>query len=293
MEKKQTNMSERDRISPFFLNGKRAMVSLGPFAEYQHCPFRCAFCYVQDDFRPYAKLDIDEIVSFLLNNRNKYDIIYVSGDTDSFAPPRSALGIELLYRIINNIQCDITFTTRSIFTESEYERLAEIINIQKESGYMFVSGSSITRYSGNTAYLEPSPIPSPDKRILHIKRMKEIGAVTMLGLRPFLPIVDVNDYLVILNKLISYLDIALGEGFFFIPNGNIQRRVFPEGIPQKVKENIIHNIKMDFDDNNSLWDVWKSDEYEQIVADFCRKNNIIFAMHSEEALNEYREKCLN
>ncbi len=268
------------------------MVSLGPFTNYQHCPYRCAFCYVQDDFRSYAKLDIDQIVSFLVDNRSRYNIIYVSGDTDSFAPPRTALGIKLLYKIVCSVQCDITFTTRNVFSDDEYEQLAEIIRIHKKSGFMFIAGSSITRYSNETSYLEPKPIPSPDQRIAHIRKMKELGAITMLGLRPFLPVVDVNDYLTILDKVTPYLDIALGESFYFIPNGNIQHRVFPSGIPKSVEKNITHNQTMDFDDNNSLWDVWNSDEYERIVAEHCRKKNIIFAMHSEEALNEYKTKCL-
>lgn len=269
------------------------MVSLGPFNDYQHCPYRCAFCYVQDDFRSYAKLDIEQIVAFLISNRKKYNIIYVSGDTDSFAPPRSTLGIELLSRIVSAVQCDITFTTRSTFTEDEYKKLAEIISIQKESGYMFIAGSSITRYSENTSYLEPAPIPSPDERIIHVKKMKRLGAITMLGLRPFLPVVDVNDYITILDKVAPDLDIALGECFYFIPDGKIQQRVFPDGIPESIKNNVTHNQEMTFDDNNSLWDVWNSDEYEKTVSEYCHKKNIIFAMHSEEALNEYKNKWVN
>ena len=53
------------------------MVSLGPLSQKRHCPYHCAFCYVQDDFSSYVKLDIDEIVEFLIKNRDKYNIIYV------------------------------------------------------------------------------------------------------------------------------------------------------------------------------------------------------------------------
>ena len=57
-----------------------------------------------------------------------------------------------------------------------------------------------------------------------------MGAITMLGLRPFLPVVNMHDYTTILDKIYPDLDIALGECFYFIRNGSIQERVFPKGI---------------------------------------------------------------
>ena len=76
----------------------------------------------------------------------------------------------MLNDIVKAVKCDITFTTRSIFSEDEYEQLSDIIKEHKKSGYKFIAGSSITRYSEDTAYLEPTPIPSPDDRIQHIKK---------------------------------------------------------------------------------------------------------------------------
>lgn len=281
----------RSYIDPFYLDGNRAMVSLGPFTDKMHCPYRCAFCYVQDDFRSYARLDTDEIIKFLVKNRERYNIIYISGDTDSFAPPRTQNGINLLKSIVKSVNCDVTFTTRSVFSDEEYAQLASIIKEQKKTKYKFIAGSSITRYSENTKYLEPYPIPSPDDRIRHIIRMKELGAITMLGLRPFLPVVDVQDYISIINKLHPYLDIVLGECFYFIREGKIQHRVFKNGISEDIEKEIIHNQTMDFDDNDSLWEIWNSKKYEDIVSEYCRKFGIIFSMHSKQALEEYDKLC--
>ena len=122
--------------------------------------------------------------------------------------------------------------------------------------------------------------------------MKRAGAITMLGLRPFLPVVNVQDYITILDKVYPDLDIALGECFYFIRNGNIQHRVFPKGISDDVEKNITRNQRMEFDDNESLWDIWNSEEYENHVAEHCKKLGIIFAMHSREALEEYDRLCL-
>lgn len=283
----------RNRITPFFVDGNRAMVSLGPFTDKMHCPYRCAFCYVQDDFRSYAKLEIDEIVKFLIDNRKDYSIIYVSGDTDSFAPPRTKNGLDLLESIVNAVSCDITFTTRSVFSNEEYNRIEKIIMEHKKTGYKFIAGSSITRYSKNTKYIEPEPIPSPDDRIEHIKKMKKLGAITMLGLRPFLPIVDKQDYITIIDKLYPYIDIVLGECFYFIRNGKIQKRVFPNGISKSIEEEITHNQTMKFDDNGSLWEIWNSKQYEDFVSSHCKKRGIIFSMHSKQALEEYDKLCRN
>ncbi len=113
----------------------------------------------------------------------------------------------------------------------------------------------------------------------------------MLGLRPFLPVVDMQDYAIILDKVYPALDIALGECFYFMRNGNIQNRVFPSGIAPDIEININRNQAMEFDDNKSLWDIWNSTEYEKFVADHCKKLGIIFAMHSQKALEEYDKRC--
>lgn len=281
---------KRTLLNPFYLNGTRAMVSLGPLTEKKYCPYSCAFCYVQDDFGSYVKLAIEEIINFLIANKDKYNIVYISGDTDSFAPPRRDDGIRLLDMISQNIQCDLLFTTRSVFPDSTLNKLSEIADRQRKANKLLIAGTSITRYSKELSYLEPAPIPTPDERIQHIKNMKDLGAVTMLGLRPFLPMVNVQDYLTILDKIHPSLDIALGECFYFIRNGNIQKRVFPHGISQGIELEIQKGQKMYFDDNQSNWDIWNSKNYEAEVAEHCKKLGIIFAMHSTEALEEYKKK---
>ena len=70
MSKKNRNQS-----TPFYIDGNRAMVSLGPLANDVYCCYRCAFCYVQDEFMSYANLDVSEIIDFLVKNRNNYNII--------------------------------------------------------------------------------------------------------------------------------------------------------------------------------------------------------------------------
>lgn len=292
-ERNSISMSKIKRSinDPFHLNGQRAMVSLGPLNDNAHCPYRCAFCYVQDEFVSYANLDVNEIILFLKSNREKYDIVYVSGDTDSFAPPRTDRGLDLLYKIVMEIDCDLLFTTRTTFTEENYNTLKLIIDEQKRTKNMLYACVSITRFSESVAYLEPCPIPTPTERINVLRRLKELGATTVLATRPFLPVVDVQDYLQIIDMARDFTDIVLGECFYFIRGGTVQQRVFPKGIPPELEVNIVRNQKMSFDDNSASWDIWDSSEYQEAVQRKCKELGIMFAMHSDDGFREYLQIC--
>ena len=272
----------------FYLRkGDRAMVSLGPLNSIKHCPYSCAFCYVQDDFQSYASLPEDQIVDFLSSNKGLYNIIYISGDTDSFAPPRTNQGLNLLERISNEFNCDLLFTTRTVFNSEQTGIIKSVAHKQKEKNKKLFACVSITRYSECVAYIEPPPIPSPDSRIKMLKSLHEAGTITVLALRPFLPIVPVQDYLTILEKSKDFVDIALGEHFYFIDNGNIFKRVFPNGLSDEIKKDITKGNRMSFDINDSNWDIWYSAEYEKIVRSKCDEYGIIFSMHSSEAINNF------
>jgi DNA repair photolyase len=291
-EKKSINMSkiQRNKINPFYLDNGRAMVSLGPLNTKRHCSFSCAFCYVQDEFVSYANLSVDEIINFLKSNRQNYKIIYVSGDTDSFAPPRTDKALDLLYIIATEIQCDLLFTTRTTFSEAHYHKLKQIVNEQKKANKMLYACVSITRLSADSAYLEPYPIPSPQERMIVLKRMKEIGATTVLAMRPFLPVIDIDDYLTIIDETKQFVDIVLGEDFYFIRGGNLAKRVFPNGILNKYEKDIIQNQRMPFDDNDANWNIWKANEYQQTIQNKCNELGVVFSMHSENAIVEFQAR---
>lgn len=275
----------------YFLNGTRAMISLGPLTPTRHCPYSCAFCYVQDGFKKYSNLHEDEILKFLHENSDNYNIIYVSGDTDSFAKPRTERAIALLERMSEELNVDLLFTTRTVFDSEDIKRIKTIVDRQSSKKKRLYACISISRYSDDVAYIEPAPIPSPIDRIHTLIDLKKIGAVTVVALRPFLPVVDVSDYLLILKKLNGYVDIALGETFYFSRVGKICKRVFPGGIPLEYEKDILDNQPMPFNDNNIPWSVWNSENYEKIVQTYCLDKGIIFSMHSAEALDLYSKQA--
>lgn len=271
----------------FYIDNRRAMVSLGPVSNKKTCPYSCAFCYVQDGFCSYEQKDIDDIISFLVRYRENYDIIYVSGDTDSFATPRKEQGILLLQQIAQNINCDLLFTTRTTFNDYELSKLGTIVEILRRKGKRLYACISITRYSEELSYLEPKPIPSPKERIEMLNKLHCIGAVTVLAMRPFLPVVPINDYLKVLELVRGFIDIVLGEIFYFTLEGNIQHRVFPEGVPPEIESELLRNQRMDFDKNMEEWQVWPATSIEKIVRNYCENNNIIFSMRSQDAIEKY------
>jgi DNA repair photolyase len=278
-----------DKKRPFYLDKGRAMISLGPLNEKRYCAFKCAFCYVQDGFNSYAKLNIDEIILFLKNNQKKYKIIYVSGDTDSFAAPRTDKALELLYNIAIEINCDLLFTTRTTFSEEHYQLLKIIVDKQKQKNKILYACVSITRLSDDYVYLEPKPIPTPKERIGVLEKLKQIGAVTILAIRPFLPVVAINDYLNIIDDVKDNVDIVLGESFYFIHGGAVEKRVFPNGIAEEWKKDILKNQIMSFDKKkNPIWNIWQATKVKNIVQLKCDKLGLIFSMHSDDAIKEFR-----
>lgn len=273
----------------FYVNKQRAMVSLGPLSSSRTCPYNCAFCYVQDGFIPYEKKTIEEIIVFLIEQRENYSIIYVSGDTDSFAKPRNKEGVQLLKRIAKEIDCDLLFTTRTIFSNNELLEIESVVKQLEHKNRKLYACISITRYSDEVGYLEPSPIPTPQERIETLKKIKQIGAVAVLAMRPFIPVVPQSDYFKILDEVKDHVDIVLGEVFYFVAGSKVEKRVFPDGIPKVVKRNLKGNQHMDFNDNDKDWLVWSSKTLENAIENYCDRNGIIFSMRSNAAIDKFEK----
>ena len=102
----------------------RAMVSLGPLNPRRYCTYRCPFCYVNGEFDRYANLGPEGVLVWLEDRRDQFNIVYVSGDTDSFAPPRTDEGLALLSQL-TSLDVDILFTTRYAFQAKPSRRACE------------------------------------------------------------------------------------------------------------------------------------------------------------------------
>lgn len=272
----------RSLENAFYIGNNRAMISLGPLTDKKYCPYSCTFCYVKSGFMKYMQLEIDDIIKFLKENKEKYDIVYISGDTDSFAPPRTEKAIELLKEISKNIDVDITFTTRTTFSEENLKKLKNINDYMKNKNHKLIASISISRlYSAN--YIEPNPIPSPEERIETLKKLKENGLYTILATRPFLPIITSEEYIEIIKRAKNYVDTVLGETWY----------ADEKLINDVCKDFDIKTIDfvektMDFDNNNKVWRCYEAKETVEKVIQFCKENKIPFYMRSYPAIEYIR-----
>jgi len=275
---------QRKSGNPFDIRERRAMVSLGPLSHNKYCSYGCPFCYVNVGFLSYATKSIEETVNWLEENKDKFDIIYVSGDTDSFAPPRMGKGIELL-EALSNFNVDILFTTKAIFKEEHLSRLEMIAKKLREKQKILFGCVSVAQL--NHTYLEPKPIAIPQHRIKQLKSFKSIGLLSIHAMRPFLPIVPIEEYLTLIDLVKDNADIILGEVWYADKTGILEKATFNGHMPDNLKYT---EREMDFDENNAIWKVYESEEVVKAVEEKCLKLNIPFFMRSSSAIEWARNK---
>jgi hypothetical protein len=193
----------------------RAMVSLGPLSKRRYCTYRCPFCYVNGDFDRYANRSPGEICDWLSARRAEFNIVYVSGDTDSFARPRTGAGLRLLEEL-TDLDVDILFTTRYAFEPEEMESLARIAKVQRLRSRLFVgciSALGVDRFD-----LEPRPVPSAEMRLASLEEFAKIDVVPVLALRPLMPTMSAQDVLNLLNAAPASLRHVVSGWLYLNPN---------------------------------------------------------------------------
>lgn len=271
-------------IPGFDIRDGRAMVSLGPLSPKRFCTYACAFCYVHADFASYPSLPPDKIVKYLKSKSGTFDIIYVSGDTDSFAKPRTEMGIDLLEALIS-LKVDVLFTTRAPLGEVELDRLGEINRALRKNGNLLFGCVSISRLR-SAPHIEPKPVPSPEERLDVLRGLHERGIVSILAMRPFLPVIPVSEYVELARLAAPYVDVVLGEVWYADKGGLLERQVLgKEG--SKLERYDEH--RMDFDDNDAFWKVWEGNEVRDAVAACCAEESIPFFMRSRPAIMHIRK----
>jgi hypothetical protein len=272
-----------DLASAFDVRGGRAMVSLGALSPKKYCTFSCPFCYVRADFGSYPTMDTDDILAWLRANRESFDIVYVSGDTDSFARPRTARALDLLQRLAE-LDVDVLFTTRHVFSERELDELASACVAVTAHGRSLIGCVSVAQLT--VPHLEPRPIRPPAERLEQLERFRNLGIVNVLALRPFVPVVPEDDYIEIVRAAADYgTQVVLGEVWYADAAGVLEAGVFRGPVPAGVE---VAEHTMDFDSNAAVWRVYPMDETRRLVARECSKYRLPFFMRSRPAIEFIR-----
>ncbi|TIH11695.1 hypothetical protein D0S45_19705 [Marinifilum sp. JC120] len=283
-EKSGTVKSRPDNIEPFQIWDNRAMVSLGPYSEERHCLFNCPFCYVNSSYLSFRRKDVRGIIDWLKSHKGEFDIVYISGDTDSFAgKSRQKEAVELIEAIEYEFDVEIMITTRAIIENDNLERLKIVKQKLKQKGLNFYACVSISQLNQKED-LEPKPIPSVNKRIEQLERFKKAGMKTILAMRPFLPVVPDEDYLGILELCKPHIDIVLGKEWY-ADNLGLMDNAISCGRPLKYPSTV---KRMNFDTNIALWKVYSPKELKRKIRDWCDQSDIPFFMTSRPAVDWVR-----
>ncbi len=275
-------MERRTNDVPFDIRDRRAMISLGPLSDKQYCTYMCPFCYVQAGFLSYQNLDITSIYDWLEKNTSKFDIIYISGDTDSFAPPRTHLALKLLEKLLQ-LRKDVLFTTRAVLNEEDMCWLSNIAKMYLEKKVMLIGCVSITSWA--TEGLESSNVPSPKERVEEIRRFKDMGIIPILAMRPFIPVVPITDYQLILEKTFGLVEAVLGESWYVDINGIIERRTLGNRLIEQFTL-----CDMPFDDNAKEWKRYDGMAQKRFCEEWCKQHGVAFFMRSMPAVRYIKER---
>ncbi len=268
----------------FDIGNGRAMVSLGPLSPRRFCTYACAFCYVHAGFSKYPSMSVTEIREYLAKETGRFDIIYVSGDTDSLAAPRTEKGLELVDALAT-LGTDVLFTTRAPLEEKHLDRLASTSRALQRGGKTLFGCVSISRLR-SAPHLEPQPVPAPERRLEVLKGLYERGVVAVLALRPFLPVVPPEEYVEIAARAAQFVDVVLGEVWYADADGVLERQVLGRN-PTRVE---FKEHEMDFDSNRVKWKVYEGEQARASVAAYCAGVNVPFFMRSGPAVEYVRAK---
>jgi len=271
---KAVTVTQRPIESPFDVRDGRVMLSLGPLSKRKFCTYSCPFCYVGDDFHSYASMPPLEIAKWVAALRDPFDIIYVSYDTDSFAPPRVHTALELL-DLLSAFNVDLLFTTRAVLSEASLAHLERIAKRLATSNRMLIGCVSVLQLT--VPHLEPRPIPPPDARIAQLGRLRAAGLKTVLALRPFLPNVPLTDLREIVARAAPNIDLVLGGVWYYDQRGRIVSDVMGSEGAKLVPDD---TRRMPFDDNKAEWHVFEGAEAQATVSEVCRSYGIPMFMRS-------------
>jgi hypothetical protein len=240
---------------------------------------------VHTDFTRYQNLEVAEIVDLLARRREEFDIVYVSGDTDSFARPRTERGIDLL-RGLSDLKCDVLFTTRASLKSDAISHIGEVSTKIRKNGNLLFGCISISQLR-SAPHVEPKPVPTAEERIGVLRELNEAGLVSVLAVRPFLPIVPPAEYCEIVELCKDFSDLVLGEVWYCDKGGILEDLVLGKG--NRLREDFVEKT-MDFDSNKKVWKVYLGSETEARVRQLCDKLALPFFMRSRPAIEHIRRK---
>jgi hypothetical protein len=266
------------------------MISLGPLTGNVFCTYKCRFCYVHGPYPRYANRSVDEIMSWLVAHRSQYDIVYLSGDTDSFARPRTRDAIELLTRMAG-LDVDVLFTTRYVFSRPEREDIRLLLKRYDANDQLLVPCISISQL--HRPELEPRPVQSAWSRLEQVRWLHGEGAKVLLTIRPFIPYLRPDEYAEIAHLGGPHSAAILGGDWYVDLDGRIDLQVRRAlGIPdqQKLDPRTAKQGPVDSTNDGQEWLTYRHPDAETAVGGIAAAIGKKFFMRSSPAVDFFHEQ---
>jgi DNA repair photolyase len=202
----------------------RVLVPVG-----ETCPFACKYCYTRSGEVGPSRATLDEILQRLraFASENVFETIQFGYDGDPFARPER--GIAMLQGLAE-MGRDINFSTKALIGEQTLRDLANIKHKMELSGNDLSALVSLSCWD-SAHYVEPHT-PTPEERMLTIKKLRSIGIPAFIAVRPILPHIHDEEY----KRLVDEGMLAGCEGFILGPLYADDRGRFVRFIPPEVLE---------------------------------------------------------
>jgi len=230
---------------------------------------------------------VEEIVGWLHDRRDQFDIVYISGDTDSFAQPRTDEGLNLIEALLG-LDVDVLFTTRYVFSAAELERLRSITSRYRAQRLFLIGCISISQL--HHPQLEPPPIKSPDQRIQLLRELQALGVITALTIRPFIPSIPASEYCEIARLGCEFADVVLGGDLYLDSNGSVfeNLRAAAEMMDLDMSQSRVRAL--DFSLSQEDWMTVVHPDAASQVSSVCDALNRPFFMRSAGAISWIRDR---
>jgi len=232
----------------------RVLVPVG-----EACPFACKYCYTRGGEIGPSRATVDEILRCFQTfaSEHAFETIQFGYDGDPFARPDR--GITTLQRMAG-MGKDINFSTKAQMGERTLRGLADIKREMELSGNAL---SALVSFSCWESALQVEPhTPTPEERMLTVKKLRGIGIPTLIAVRPILPHIRDGEY----ERLVDEGMLAQCEGFVLGPLYADDRGRFVRFIPAHVlKETPGRNVVIPWSAHAPVWTRFEDENRLQLI----------------------------
>lgn len=147
------------------------------------CELNCKHCFALEQENEYMRNDVDAIVDSL--DDKEFDIIYVSHNKENFW--HAIDGVELCEKLYARYRKDMCITSRCVLDNEMFNRMVMLNNTMKNQGKRIFWCESVPALESASIIEDLNKVPSPEKRIDFLGRLRANDIYAILSIRPLFP----------------------------------------------------------------------------------------------------------